>query len=77
MEFTDHARAFVIGCKNVIVIKNHKPLINIFDHRDLGTTENPRVKNWVTKKLWCQFTMKYCLGKWRFSADALSEFLTV
>ena len=39
----NNANVFVLGCKDLIVITNHKPLLNIFDHRDLSTITNPQL----------------------------------
>ena len=68
---------FVLGCKNVIVIINHKSLIKVFNHMDIGTIENPKIKNCETNILQCQFTIKHCPGKWKLHDGALSRFLTV
>ena len=37
----NNARMFVLGCKDLIVITDHKPLLKIFDHSDLSTITNP------------------------------------
>ena len=37
------AKMFVLGCKDLIVITDHKPLLNIFNHRDLSTITNPQL----------------------------------
>ena len=34
---------FVLGCQDLIVITDHKPLLSIFNNRDLGTIMNPQI----------------------------------
>ena len=64
---------FVLGCKDLIVIKDHKPLLNIFNYRDLSTIANPRKFKLKGKTLQYRFTNQYCLGKWHKAADAVSR----
>ena len=39
----NNARMFVLGCKDLIVITDHKPLLKIFNHSDLSTITNPQL----------------------------------
>ena len=59
----NNANMFVLGCKDVIVIKGHKPLLNVFNHRDLSTITNSRKFKIKEKTLQYRFTYRYCLGK--------------
>ena len=36
----NNAKMFVLGCKDLILIADHKPLLNIFNHSDLSTITN-------------------------------------
>ena len=41
----EHSRLFTLGCKNLIVSTDHRPLLGIFCDRDLGSITNPRISN--------------------------------
>ena len=72
----EYLDSHVLDCENLIVITKQKPLIKIFNHRDLET-KNPRIQNFKAKTLRYQFTMKNFPGKRQRGADALSKFPTV
>ena len=57
----------------LIVITNHKPLLNIFNHRDLSTITNPQLFKLKEKTLQYCFTIQYCTGKLHKAADAMSQ----
>ena len=38
----DKARYFVLGCKNLVIAVDHKPLLRIFGDRSLDQISNPR-----------------------------------
>ena len=48
---------------------DHKPLIRIFNDRDLDTIENPRIRNLKEKSLQFQFEVKYIEGGLNCTAD--------
>ena len=39
----NHAKNFIHGCQNLIVVTDHKPLLGIFNDRDLSSIPNPRI----------------------------------
>ena len=39
-----HAKLFILGCKQLIVVTDHKPLLGIFRDLDLDTIDNPRIQ---------------------------------
>ena len=41
----EHAKMFVLGCKDLIVSTDHKPLERILQDRDLSSITNPRLLN--------------------------------
>jgi len=41
----DKARYFVLGCTNLIIAVDHKPLLKIFGDRSLEQISNPRLRN--------------------------------
>ena len=69
----NNAKIFVLACKDLIVIKDHKPLLNIFNHRDLSTITSPKKFKLKGKTLQYRFTNQYSLGKWQKAADAVSR----
>lgn len=69
----NNAKMFVLACKDLVVIKDHKPLLNLFNHKDVSTTTNPRKFKLKGKTLQYRFTNQYCLGKWHKAADAVSR----
>ena len=59
----NNAKMFVLGCMDLIVITDHKPLLNIFNHRDLSTITNLQLFKLNEKTLQYCFTIQYCPGK--------------
>ena len=70
----DHARLFVLGCQNLIVSSDHKPLEGILRDRDLSTILNPRLQNLRQRTLPYTFKTQYNPGRWHRAPDALSRF---
>jgi len=68
-----HAKIFVLGCKDLIVTTDHKPLLGIFNYQDLGSISNPCIQKLRSRTLRFRFTTQYCLGKWLCGPDALSQ----
>ena len=67
-----HSRIFSLGCPNLFVATDHKPLLGIFNDRDLGSILNPRVQNLKEGTLPWHFSIIHCPGKWTQGPDALS-----
>ena len=64
---------FVLGCQNLIVITDHKPLLSIFNNRDLCTIMNSQILKLKENTLQYSFTIPYCPSKWHKAADAVSR----
>ena len=47
----DKAKHFVLGCSDLIVAVDHKPLLKIFGDRSLADIPNPRLRNLKEKTL--------------------------
>ena len=62
-------KMYTLGNQNLIVATDHKPLIRIFNDRDLDTIENPRIRNLKEKSLQFQFEVKYIEGGLNCTAD--------
>ena len=70
----DNARMFVLGCKELIIVTDHKPLLGILNNRELNTISNPRLQTLKEKTLKYNFTVQYCPGKWQRGADSVSRY---
>ena len=55
------------------MLVDHKPLLGIFNDRDLGSITNPRLQNLKESTLGWNFTIKYNPGKWHKGPDAVSR----
>ena len=69
----DKARHFVLGCSDLIVAVDHKPLLKIFGDRCLEDIPNPRLRNMKEKTLRYRFRMVYIPGARNLTSDALSR----
>ena len=58
----DKARYFVLGCPNLIVAVDHKPLLKIFGDRSIQDIPNPRLRNLKEKTLRYRFKMVHVPG---------------
>ena len=50
---------FVLGCKQLIMATDHRPLLCIFDDRDLEIVDNPRLRKLKEKSLVLRFTITH------------------
>lgn len=69
----EHARMFVLGCKDLFISTDHKPLEGILQDRNLSTVTNPRLLNLKQRTLPFRFRVFYNPGKWHRGPDALSR----
>ena len=69
----DKARYFVLGCEDLIVAVDHKPLLKIFGDRSLGDIPNPRLRNLKEKTLRYRFRVTHVPGMKNKAADAMSR----
>ncbi|XP_064100950.1 uncharacterized protein K02A2.6-like [Macrobrachium nipponense] len=68
------ARLFLLGCPNIILVTDHRPLVKVFCDRELKDIANPRLLRLKEKTLQYSFTMKYIPGKKNSAADTLSRY---
>ena len=66
-------RYFTMGCKDLIVVTDHKPLIGLFNDRTLDEVSNTRLFRIKQRTLPWNFTMKYLPGRTNSAADAASR----
>ena len=67
------ARHFILGCSDLIVAVDHKPLLKIFGDRSLEDIPNPRLLNLKEKTLQYRFKMIHIPGVRHAAADAVSR----
>ena len=69
----DRARHFVLGCSDLVVAVDHKPLLKLFGDRCLEDIPNPRLRNLKERTLRYRFRMAYIPGIRNQTSDALSR----
>ena len=69
----DKARHFVLGCSDLVVAVDHKPLLKLFGDRCLEDIPNPRLRNIKERTLRYRFRMVYIPGVRNLTSDALSR----
>ena len=67
------ARHFTLGCSQLIIAVDHKPLLKVFSDRSLENITNPRLFNLKEKTLQYRFTMMHVPGVRHAAADAVSR----
>ena len=67
------ARMYTLGCPKLLIVTDHKPLLGIFNDRDLGSIRNPRIRRIKEQTLEYRFHIQHCPGKLHLGADALSR----
>ena len=66
-------RYFILGCKQLIVATDHRPLLKIFGNRKLDEIDNPRLLNFKEKTLQYYFDIVYVPGKLHSGPDSMSR----
>ena len=69
----DKARFFVLGCADLIVAVDHKPLLKILGDRSLDEIANARLRNLKEKTLRYRFRIVHIPGVQNKAADAMSR----
>ena len=69
----DKARYFVLGCEDLIIAVDHKPLLRIFTDRSLEDIPNPRLRNLKEKTLRYRFRMVHVPGIRHRATDCISR----
>ena len=67
-------RYFTLGCKNLTIATDHKPLLKILGDRKLEDIHNPRLFSIKEKTLRYSFKIVYIPGKNNQVADAVSRY---
>lgn len=69
----DRARYFVLGCKELIIAVDHKPLLKLFGDRSLDDIPNNRLRNLKEKTLRYRFRMMHVPGVKNRAPDTVSR----
>ena len=72
----DKVRFFVLGCSDLIIAVDHKPLLKIYGDRSLEENSNGRLRNLKEKTLRYKFRIVHIPGVRHKAADAVSRYLT-
>ena len=67
------AKHFILGCTDLIIAVDHKPLLKVFGDRSLENIQNPRLFNLKEKTLQFRFRMVHVPGVCHAAADAVSR----
>ena len=69
----EQTKFFTMGCNNLLVIVDHKPLTKIFGDRRLDEIDNPRLFRMKRRTLMWNFDIEYPRGEKNPFADAMSR----
>ena len=69
----EQTKFFTMGCNNLLVIVDHKPLTKIFGNRRLDEIANPRLFRLKRRTLMWKFDIEYQPGKLNSFSDAISR----
>ena len=70
----EKAKHFVLGCPNLIVAVDHKPLLGLLGDKNLGDIENPRLRRFKERVLMYNFEIIHVPGALNKVADTASRF---
>ena len=65
---------FVLGCPNLIISVDHKPLVKIFGDQPLENVKNPRLQHFKERAMAYNYRIKHTPSELHLSADATSRF---
>ena len=69
----ESSRYYTLGCKDLYVATDHRPLLGILNDRALDTVDNPRLLRIKERTLWWQYELIYVPGVKQAAADAFSR----
>ncbi|MEW8208358.1 MAG: RNase H-like domain-containing protein, partial [Candidatus Thiodiazotropha taylori] len=69
----DKCRYFVLGCQDLIIAVDHKPLLKLFSDRSLEDIPNSRLRNLKEKTLRYRFRMVHIPGVRNRATDCISR----
>ena len=69
----EQSKYFTLGCRDLLVVTDHKPLVKIFGDRTLDEIHNTRLFRLKQRALPWHFEVVYMPGKTNSAADATSR----
>ena len=69
----EKCRMFVLGCNDLIVATDHKPLVKILGDGNLDSIKNPRIFSIKERTLCFQYTIKHVPGSHHTAPDTISR----
>ena len=70
----DKISYYTLGCQDLLVLVDHKPLIGLLENRELGDISNPRLEGLTEKTMRWKFVIRHIEGATNFGPDALSRY---
>ena len=70
----ESCRMFILGCPDLLVTVDHKPLTKIFSDQALENIKNPRLLNFKERSLMYKFRIKHRPGKLNAAPDCASRY---
>ena len=70
----EDSRWFTLGCDELLVATDHKPLIKILGDKRLDEIHNPRLFHLKQRTLMWNFNIHYVAGKTNYASDATSRY---
>ena len=71
-EALQKAKYFIMGCPDLIVATDHKPLVGLFE-KPFTDIQNPRLLSIVEKTLWYKFRVIHVPGRVNCGPDYMSR----
>ena len=65
---------YTLGCPDLLILVDHKPLIGLLTKREIGEIENPRLESLSEKTMRWNFRIEHIAGAKNFAPDALSRY---
>ena len=66
----DKTSYYTLGCQDLLILVDHKPLIGLLENRELGDISNPRLEGLTEKTMRWKFVIKHIAGATNFGPDA-------
>ena len=67
------ARHLVLGCPDLTLVVDHKPLLGLLDNKCLPDIDNPHLLMLKEKTLWYNYKVKHIWGRLHSGLDYMSR----
>ena len=68
------ARLFRLGCPHLTMVVDHRPLVGLFNNKELKDITKPRLLRFKEQSLCYNFKVRYMEGRKNVVADFLSRY---